>query len=517
MLELASPWWLLGLALLPWVRWLHRFRAGERLLRVPALFLWKQAGVSAAPGERRADPDPAWRWRALLVTLLVLALAGPMWSWQSPLQIQIWLDDLPSLFSREADGQSRIDLAADSLSAALAGSEVAEVTLHTLWRPGETRSPNKLDPRSLRTVLHAWLTGPGSGPRPSHLPQPPPDTRRWLVSDGTRPPNPRAFPFHRSIPVGRNTENVALTRLAVRPSLDEPDRSLGLVSALNAGIKPAETGLELDLNGEILERRNLTLAPDEPVVLGFALPRGAAGTLSARLRPGGDALALDDSLQLALGPATQDVALTVSGDCGAAVTAAVEAHPGLRRSTAENPGLRLWCSAEPPSADEPPTLWLLAGAGGDPPTEPPVWSDPTTENPPRLRAAWIRLLPTHAAITGRSLMQAGDRILIGETERPRRIGVLFDLNAPVLAARPELPMLLDLLFERLAGRELLLPTDAAFGDPELAHVAPRPLPVYTADFETALSPVKAAPILMAAALALLLLDLYLGRRREALS
>ncbi|MBK1703000.1 hypothetical protein [Halochromatium glycolicum] len=79
MIGATAPAWLLGLLLFPLLRELHRRRGSQLRIPVPALFLWRGAPSMERSGYRRARPDPIWRRRALLLGLLLLALAGPVW------------------------------------------------------------------------------------------------------------------------------------------------------------------------------------------------------------------------------------------------------------------------------------------------------------------------------------------------------------------------------------------------------------------------------------------------------
>src|SRR5262245_57671007 len=96
-------WWLAALALLPVVRWLHRYRDAAAATPVAAVFLWRTDAVTGA-SRTRGPPDPAWRRRALVVALLVLALAGPRWPGDRGAPVMIWLDDSQSLYARDGDG-----------------------------------------------------------------------------------------------------------------------------------------------------------------------------------------------------------------------------------------------------------------------------------------------------------------------------------------------------------------------------------------------------------------------------
>jgi len=105
-------------------------------------------------------------------------------------------------------------------------------------------------------------------------------------------------------------------------------------------------------------------------------------------------------------------------------------------------------------------------------------------------------------------LAAGDLPLIVEQDAPRHIAVLFALDGPGIATRPEGPVILDLLLARLAGRGLLLPPAGKGRDAQSARIAPGPLPAAVGGDDGAGSrrmDLTAWPL--AAALLLLLLDL----------
>lgn len=512
--DLAAPAWLLGLLLAPLVYRLHRLRAQGRPVRVPAIFLWREGAATAAAGPRIGPPDPAWRRRALLVALLALALAGPVWTAPGAPAIALWLDDGPALFAREAHGATRLEAVAAELAQALEQAGARQVTLYALHRPGAHRELSAWDAAALRAALRDWLPGPGPfTPPPSEGEGP-----RWLVSSGADPRVRAALaglPFQRTFPIGRDTENLALIRLAVRPSAAAPERLDGLVELLNAGRETARRTLELRLAGAPLTRWDLELAPGERLDRGFALPAGARGKLDARLLPAAaDALPLDDALGLDLAD-LNPLPYAAQGDCGRALETLLLTHPGLRSAAPGEAKLAIRCGATPPP-DSGPTLWLVAGTAGGPLREAPVWSGPlATAGAPRLQPAWVHPVAAPQGAAGEAILAATGVPLILEQVAPPRIAVLFALDQPELSARPELPALLALLLERLAGWELLLPTATTGRDPAAAAIAPGPLPVARAAPAAPLQTLDAAPWALATALLLALYDLYRRLRPAA--
>jgi hypothetical protein len=333
------------------------------------------------------------------------------------------------------------------------------------------------------------------------------------VTDGARPLEPGAFPFHRALQVGERTENLALVRLAVRPSLQDPDELSALAVVVNAGQRAATGTLRLALADTPLGRWPFSVEPGEDHRRGFRIGAAAAGILSAAIDSAEDALPLDDTLSLEIGQTVRKAELRVGGDCGRAVAAAIAAHPGLGSGPGSRQRLRLWCSDTPPPDGGPPLLWLLGGEPGQPIPESPVWTGEGTHGAPLLQAAWIDALPPPRAPDGHTLLRAGDRALIAERREPHRIEVGFDLNAPALAGRPEMPLLLDFLLARLAGGALLLPTSVSSRDPADAAIAPGVLPTDAAEPQRTAAPLPVAPLLIGAALALMLPDLRFGPRR----
>jgi hypothetical protein len=506
--EIAAPLWLLALGLAPLIRWLHRFHTAGRPLVVPALFLWREAGMAQHAGARRGEPDPVWRRRAGIVALLVLALSGPGLSLSEAPRISVWIEDGPALFARESDGRDRLTHAAGALALALRVAGEAEV--RALYRPGDVLRLQAGPAHDLELRLRQWLTGPGPGP----LTVPTGADRQvpWLLAVGADPRVTEALHgtrFRRVIPLGEATENLALLRLALRPSLQGPGPPRGLAVLTNAGLRTVSRTLELRLDGKPFERAELTLAQGETMAHGFALAEGSAGAVEAVLLPvDGDALSLDDALAID-SAGMPGVTIAVAGACPADLVAMLAAHPGLRRVADGQAGLRVWCDAAAPPAG-PPTIWFPPGPGPDaaPPSVGPVWSDALAMDGPPLAAAWLRPIARPPGTEGQTLLAAGDLPLIVEQDAPRHIAVLFALDGPGIATRPEGPVILDLLLARLAGRGLLLPPAGKGRDAQSARIAPGPLPAAVGGDDGAGSrrmDLTAWPL--AAALLLLLLDL----------
>lgn len=406
--ELAHPTWLVGLLLVPWIRWLHRLHAPGQPRRVPALFLWRDAVAAVAAGRRLGPPDPAWRHRAVLAALAVLALAGPAWT----------------------------------------GS------------------------RALETLA--------------------------------------GVPFARVIPLGAAAANQAVVGLALRPSLTDPDRLRGLVEVWGSGADAGPRTLALRLDDTMLEEVELDVPGDGGITHAFTVPRLPEGRLTAQLEPRAtDALPLDDELSLDLAGASPRATVVADGACNPVLKTALSAHPGLRAATGA-PDLRVDCGAAPPPG-ETPTLWVVRGEAGEELGEPPVWLVDPAAAAPRLEAEWLHPVSPPVPLEGRVLLGSSGLPLILDQAEPRRIVLMFEINA--LEDRPELPVLVGLLLDRLAGRDLLMPVARVGRDLADVRVAPAPLPEARPDTATPADRIDASPWLIVGALGVALYDL--GRRARA--
>ena len=69
----SSPLWLLALAVLPLIWWLHRFQAQSTAIPVSSLLYWKSSEADAKALKRGAKTDPLWLLRALIASLLIFS------------------------------------------------------------------------------------------------------------------------------------------------------------------------------------------------------------------------------------------------------------------------------------------------------------------------------------------------------------------------------------------------------------------------------------------------------------
>lgn len=475
MLSLSAPWWLLGLAAVPLIRWLHRFRLRDRVVPVSALFPWRGTVEPEGAGSRRASPDPLWMLRAAIVVGLLLALAGPRWTVrQQPLEI--WVEDSLSLYAREPDG-SRLASGVDALLVALAQRGDGPVTVRSLGNPARVLDLEPIPADDRRARLLAWLATPGGEPRPPPAVQMTRAADHWLLGAGADPVLAdwlRAAPVGRVIQVGTATENVALTALAARPSLRQPDAWLVLAAVTNLGTAAAARELELRAAGQAPLRASLTVPPGGTARRTVTVT-GDGLRVEARLFPA-DALALDDALTLDL-PAKPVARL--EGACGPALRAALASHPGLRLEEGGTTRAALTVScAESAASLSGPRLVVHPAVDPQPVQGPLSW---------RPAAGRLRQLPLPAdglrqgssargPAAREPLLTAGDTPLIVANARDRVVEVLLDMEAPELARQPHYPVLLSDLLDWVLDRPLLEVQPGVRRDPVASRIAPQALP-----------------------------------------
>lgn len=513
MLELGAPLWLLGLALIPLVRWLHRFHDSPRVQPVAALFLWQNAPHPSTAGRRRDRPDPRWRLRALVLACLAVALSAPGWQWPRATPLVIWVDDSLSMFASD-NGVARIRIGLERALAAADSAGRDDVVLRSL---GDAAASLKVDAGTRTTwpaTLDEWIRmrGPALPPPPAIMQR---DAEHWLVSDGADGRLSAWLaraPVTRVIHTGWSTENAALTRLSVRTSPHPPHRLQALATVINTGTAPARRTLAVETGTTIVREWQLDLAPGQAVSRQFELPPGEVAQLVARISPG-DALALDDVAALDLGGLAR-VPVAAVGPCSRPLRSALKAHPRLAMT--EDPGraaLVVHCETEDPQPAVPAVVLSASPKTEvvDDPITPAAGVDPARW--PYLAADWLRTGTRQPA--GAALLRAGPRVLIAARQHggARIVEVGFDLDAPELVRRPQFPALIDALAREALGRDLLAEALSTARAPEESRIAPAPLaPATTPERTDAPGTVPLAGFFAAAAAALLIVDLWRSRR-----
>ncbi len=470
MLSLATPLWLCGLVLLPLIRWLHRGGRHRRAVPVARLQLWHGAEVrSPAAGERR-PPDPAWRRRALFAALLFVALAGPQWPQRQP-PITLWVDDSLSMLTREVGG-NRLSLALARARTLLADTPHAEVELRALGDPWL-----RLGAFTDAAVL--GLTGSAGRREPA---APPAallrrDSLHWLLTDGA---DVSLFDWpggrrpDRVIQVGGVTRNVGLERLSARRNPQDPQR-LDLLLKISNGGSVAETRelLFMTAAGEVA-RSTQRLEAGASVLVRATIP--ATAQVRATLQPG-DALVEDDSITLDLSPLRRRRVAADAG-CDAALRAAVSAHPALVLVAGMDADIDAVLSCSPTASAGPlPGIRVVAEHTPVPVRGALQWASTLPESHrSRLDAESLQLAARLASTPADSVLLAigGQALVVRRAGTPVRIETAIDFSASAHAAGPEVPLLVNLMFESLFDGPLLDTIALTERGPAAVRVAPQP-------------------------------------------
>lgn len=324
-----------------------------------------------------------------------------------------------------------------------------------------------------------------------------------LISDGGLPEGlPTLTGPVRHIPVGSQSANAAITALALRPAA--PGQVL-LATVTNLGNEPVSARLDLYLNGDLFDARNVALEPGGRSNLSWTdLPTDS--TVEAQLVHGAetaDFLAIDDRAW-AVSPAAINrqillvsegnlfleqlfrllpgVTLEIAGPEDAAVETAsvpydIVVYDGVRLPDALPDAATLIIDPQPAEAEEDAALpddairvgelftdTVVTRLADDPLLQFVEWDEVTVQAARNVEAEWLAPL---IEARGGPLMLAGER-------DGRRVVVLpFDLSASDLPLRIAFPVMMANITGWLSpgqslSRETLAPGDPVSITPDIA-------------------------------------------------
>jgi hypothetical protein len=459
-----------ALVAIPLVRWLHLRSPSIPTALVPALYVWSVVETDASVKVRGRKPDRRWRRRAAIAALLCLSAGGlylPAWK-SHP--VTVWLDDSASMGTLDPD-KTRLQQAVQKLRQSLASMQFNEISVRSLTQPGTALNAGRN--WSLLGEINQW-TRPGGFPLRLPFPaQMKPSSEHWLVSDGADPslaPWLEKAPISEILQVGQETENVGLTRLAARYSVNSPRRIDLIAAAFNAGRKPQQRELIVRADTRILERFHLDVPANKLARAQLSADWSSAmPSIEAVLRPT-DALAGDDRLTLGLQPLAPVPVRTDDG-CPRALKEAVAAHPRLAER--EPPALLIACGSQKP-VSELPSIWFREAHNTKILNGNAVWH-PNCRQLCNLHMAppWLRV-GTPPPADFEPLLSSGDQLLIGiRRERAgSQIGVFFAIDDPILVHQSEYPALMAGLVDLALERTLLGETAAITRPTATMRVAP---------------------------------------------
>ncbi|WP_216326813.1 VWA domain-containing protein [Deinococcus aestuarii] len=389
-----QPGWLLLALLALLLAFLHRQRHAHRAAEVGSLHLWRRLGAEHAPEQaRRPRLSAALLLQLLVLGLIALALARPSLG-RDPAG---GADTLVLLDASRA--MRATDVRPDRFTAAAreaAGRLGGRVTVLLVGEHVTPLAVGRADREAVRRSLLASgaTDGPADWEAAGRL-------VRSLRGEG----RPRVVAFvapstaapARSALAGLGAEvrtvggavtNAALTRFEVIPGRAEAPWTLRGAARLYG--PPGERTLTVTLDGQLLARRRLALAPgaEAPFTLTFTPGRG--GVLRASLDP--DALPADDAVQAVLRPTPAPLRVALIGEAAGDVRRALLALPGAVLSPADT----LDADADLVVVTRPgvtgkvsrPTLWLNTPRAAGPPLTPAGWND---RDPLGRGVAWASL------------------------------------------------------------------------------------------------------------------------------
>ncbi|WP_347258964.1 BatA domain-containing protein, partial [Methylocaldum sp.] len=439
MIEWSSPGWLWGLVVLPLVWALHKLRARRGELAVSAVFLWRFAASEETTGSRWSSADPAWRRRALILALLILAEAGARWT--DSRSIEIWLDDSVSMLVDEGEAK-RHEMALQVLREALEDLSPFRAVIHSLTYPGRSVRFDSLSANRWEGEVDSWFQDPGPGVQMPLAMEMGPDAVHWLVTDGADSDVNRwadTAPLSRIVQVGRARDNLALTALALRPSLKSENGLNGVLELANTGDAEARRTIELYVGEHMLRSWSVVVSSGGTETLAFDLPDPVDGPLIARSKPA-DALAYDDELALAY---TQRVRARLFGACGRHLSTALSVHPALTFPSGDgnDVDLAVVCGNSEAGAGRARLRFQRTGRSHTL-GKPVLWTSGARElKHVFLDHRWLRAFPAGAfgPDSGKALLAAGSEWLIASNENPSEIDVRLDMEFQAFAEQPEYP------------------------------------------------------------------------------
>jgi hypothetical protein len=477
MLSLAAPIWLIGLTVIPLIWWLHRLGDPDAAAPVSAAFLFNTQADETKTSHTLPRANPLWILRATLLSLLVLALARLTWTLDSERHITVWLDDSISMHAHE-DERTRTVIAARKLGAALDEADPAKVQIRLLSNHRQQFDASALagEPRSAAIVSWADSHRPGSPQIPFTLPR---ETENWLVSDGA---DHRVnawmdgVVFSRTIAVGSETENAAITAIMARRSLQQTALHHGSVRVHNLGTADSKRTLTVRADGQVVLDEDIEITPGGVIYRNFRVPADAA-LVAARLLPG-DALALDDTLEIDM-DGLRPVMVDFDNRCGSHFSGALKAHPGLelRAGTEQETALAVRCAPSPePSAI--PSISVHSATAYQAVTGPVQWHRPLPGlSGMTLDPSWLLINPDSARPPSNlTLLSSPDMELSLIDAQAGAIDVFLDFESAPIVERLEYPLLVNALVELALARPVLDPVVHATRNLTESHIARQPEP-----------------------------------------
>jgi hypothetical protein len=315
---------------------MYLLKLKRRRVIMPSTLLWRRSVqdlVANAPFQKLRNNLLMWL-QLLFLLLLILAFMRPVMKLEMAggTTLIVLIDQSASMLTMEAGGRTRLDLAketalraVDSLTsrdeAIVVGFSDRTSIVQTLTSDRATLrgAIEGIEARDVETSLAEaglilqGITTVDSG---QGFRVPRENARTLLVSDGAIADTTvlRDIPNVEFVSVGTATDNLGFAAVDVRESYADTTEYEIFASVVNASAEPKSTFVELEVEGEVVDIKALTVPASGTVGVSFAMAETFDGVATLALETT-DAFRLDDRVQVLLTPPTEiDVLLVTSGN-----------------------------------------------------------------------------------------------------------------------------------------------------------------------------------------------------------
>lgn len=481
-----SPLWLILLIIIPLIRWLHQFRRQSGTIPSTTVFLWKRVHHYTQSEHSISKPDPKWLLRAFIAVLIILTLSGPSLENKGMHSIDVWLDDSLSMFTQE-NKQNRMQIAIEQLHHYLVDNNPTQVQLHSLGKPALTLKLDSQNQSGWMTQLTDWTSKPRGEPSPPPSAILSPIHDHILITDGADTHLNqwlKTVPLKHVIQVGQSENNIALTLLSLRQSLNQSNTISGIIRLNNLSdtVQTVNYMIQREVDNQethIIKSQMIAIPASGKVIQSFTSEEGMPEQLRASFESSSDALSLDNELVLKTDKQRNAINYTLSGQCSEYVLAVLDSQPYLVHSTTA-PDIMISCN-ELFDESTLPVLRLHSALKMQQTKRAAHWhtNDENNMNSLSLPAGlfYSDLAPLLNA-DSTPLLSADKRILINHrSARSQRIDVYLDSSDPALTRLPEFPLLLLGLIRYLTGDKAYTVPLSSSRDSEASHIRPTPISI----------------------------------------
>lgn len=335
------------LALLPLIVLMYLLKLRRRPQQVPSTLLWRRSVldlIANAPFQRLRNNLLLWL-QLLILLLLILALARPMLKLggSGGETIILMLDLSASMQTEESDGETRLEKAKTLALQTVDNMSGGENPFARLGKQDEmlilgfSDTPIPLQSMTQdKALLRSAIRGAEARDTQTNLTdaayileekamitrdgaiEPNPKARVILISDGGIGPTGSELREVLNIDfttVGAATDNAGFTSIDVRESFTGTFEYQIFSSLFNATDSDYQAFVELDVDGEILDLKQVDIPARGQAAVVFSVGESISGLATLRLVDHQDALELDNEIRANVSPPTQlDILLVSRGN-----------------------------------------------------------------------------------------------------------------------------------------------------------------------------------------------------------